>query len=415
MNTTAAIERRPADLARAGFSALRLGRMHQVLGGHVERGELPGLVALVARHGEVHVEAFGTMTTQGGGAMDRDTIFRIASMTKPVSAAAAMILVEECRVRLDDPVDRFLPELANRGVLKRIGGPLDDTVPANRPVTLRDLLTLRMGIGHLMLPTNTYPIQQALKERGLLQGPPHPRTMPTPDEWMHGVGTLPLMYQPGERWMYDLGLDVLGVLIARASGQPLETFMRERLFEPLGMKDTGFHVPPEKHGRLPGCYYADPATGALAPYDEPGAMSEWSSPPPFPSAAGGLVSTADDYLAFCAMMINKGRHGSQRILSRPSVDVMTSDQLTPEQRTSAPIFFGDDNTWGFGMSVATRRSDLANVPGRFGWTGGLGTSAYTDPAEGVVGILLTQCLMSSPQAPEVFRDFWTCAYQAIDD
>ncbi len=391
------------------FSKTRLDRMHSVMAGFVERGELPGLVTLVSRGDEVHVDAIGMKTRGGSDPMLRDTLFRIASMSKPVTAAAAMILVEECRLRLDDPVDPFLPELADRKVLKRPDGPLDDTVPAKRPISLRDLLTLRLGLGHIMDPAaGEWPIRKALTEQQLLLGPPKPRDLPSTDEWIRRVGTLPLMYQPGERWMYDLGIDILGVLIERAAGQPFETFLKERLFNPLGMKDTGFSVPEGKLDRLPGCYQGDQV------YDDP-RDSQWSRPPAFASGSGGLVSTADDYLAFCRMMLNKGRHGSERILSRPSVEVMTTDQLTPEQMVGADLFFGGNSGWGFGMAVYTRRNDLSAVPGRFGWTGGLGTAGYTDPREDLIGILMTQLLMDSPQAPHIFEDFWTSAYQAIDD
>ncbi|HEX5502651.1 MAG TPA: serine hydrolase domain-containing protein [Thermomicrobiales bacterium] len=400
-------------MSAGGLSRARLGRLHDVLAGYVERGEVPGLVALVSRHGETHVEALGALTP-GGAPMRRDTIFRIASLSKPIAAVAALILVEECKLRLDDPVDRLLPELADRRVLKRLDGPLDDTVPARRAITLRDLLTLRLGLGHIMAPVSAYPIRQALDALQLLLGPPQPQAPPAPDEWLRRVGTLPLMHQPGERWLYDLGLDVLGVLLARAAGQPLEIFLRERIYAPLGMRDTGFSVPAARLDRLPGCYRGNPATGALDVYDDAG-DSQWSRPPAFPSAAGGLVSTADDYLAFYQMLLNKGRYGQGRILSRPAVELMTTDQLTPAQKAGAELFLGDNSGWGFGVAVTTRRDDLAATPGRFGWTGGLGTSAYADPTEGLIGILMTQRLMDGPEPPRVFRDFWTSAYQAIDD
>lgn len=399
-------------MSASGLSTVRLGRMREVLTGHVARGDLPGLVALVARRGEVHVEAIGTTEAGGGGPMRRDAIFRIASVTKPVTAAAAMILVEECRLRLDDPVDELLPELADRKVLRRPDGPLDDTVPAQRPITLRDLLTHRMGLGAVMAPPGEYPIQRAMEEAGLSPGP---EAAPIgPDEWMKRLGNLPLVHQPGEKWMYHTGSDVLGVLMARATGQPLEEFLDERLFGLLGMKDTGFHVPADKLGRLPAAYRPDPETGALVLDDHP-RRTRWARPPAFLSAAGGLVSTADDLLAFCTMMLNKGRHGGERILSRPSVELMTTDQLTEEQKAENAVFFGGGSGWGLGVSVVTRRNDLAAVPGRFGWTGGTGTSVYTDPAEELIGILLTQRHLTSPMPPAVFRDFWTCAYQAIDD
>jgi CubicO group peptidase (beta-lactamase class C family) len=396
------------------LSNARLARMHDVMAGHVERGDLPGLVTLVSRRGEVHVAAIGMMAIGGSEPMRRDTIFRIASMTKPITAAATMILVEECKLRLDEPVDRLLPELADRKVLKRIDGPLDDTVPAKRSITVRDLLTFRMGFGSVMAPPGTYPIQQAMSDLQIGgDGPPNPSKTPTPDEWIRRLGTLPLMHQPGERWLYHTGSDVLGVLIARVAGQPLEAFLRERIFEPLGMKDTGFNVAAEKLDRLPGCYRRNPETGTLDAYDEAG-DSQWSRLPPFASGGGGLISTVDDYLAFCQMMLDKGRCGRERILSRPSVELMTSDHLTPDQKAGAEIFFGDSKGWGFGVAVTTRRDNLWAV-GRYGWDGGFGTSGYCDPAEELVGILMTQRLMESPQPPRVFVDFWTSAYQAIDD
>lgn len=401
-------------MSHGGFSGARLDRMRDVMASYVERGELPGLVTLVSRHGEVRVEALGTMMAGGVEPMRRDTIFRIASLTKPVVAVAAMILVEECRLRLDEPVDRLLPELAGRRVLKRLDGPLDDTEPAKRPISLRDLLTLRMGLGFIMHPAaGEYPIMKAANERGFLLGPPKPQPLPAPDEWLRRFAELPLMHHPGEKWQYDIGFDVLGVLIARAADQPLEAFLRERLFEPLGMKDTGFSVPDDKLGRLPGCYEWKPAAGALDVYDDAGAGSQWSRPPAFPSAGGGLVSTVDDYLVFCRMMLRKGRHGGERILSRPAVELMTSDQVTPEQR--ADESFGENSSWGFGMGVFTRRDDLPAVPGRFGWAGGFGTSGYSDPSEDLIGILMTQRLMNSPEPPRYYLDFWTLAYQAIDD
>ena len=353
-------------MTTGGFSGTRLGVMREVMAGYAERGE-------------VHVEVYGSKTLGDGDPIRRDTIFRIASMTKAVTAVAAMMLVEECKLRLDDPVDRLLPELTDRRVLKRLEGPLDDTIPAHRPITLRDLLTFRMGFGIPMAPPGTYPIQTAMSELLLGQGPPRPQTPPPPDEWIRRLGTLPLMHQPGERWMYHTGSDVLGVLIARASGLPLETFFRERIFEPLGMMDTAFSVPAAKIDRLATSYWTQPETGELEVYDP--AEGEWSSAPAFPSGGAGLVSTIDDYLAFGQMLQSHGKHGSERILSRPSVEMMTTDQLTQEQKATsgfAPRFF-DSHGWGFGVSIVTRREELAGSIGTFGWAGGLGTSWCTDP------------------------------------
>jgi CubicO group peptidase (beta-lactamase class C family) len=393
------------------LSKARLARLRAVMNGHVASGRVPGLVALVARRGAIHVEAIGTRTASGSDAVRRDTIFRIASMTKPIAAAAAMILVEECKLRLDDPVDPFLPELANRKVLKRIDGPLDDTVPAERPITLRDLLTFRMGVGLALPFPGRYPIQKAIQEAGVAPGPnPAPFG---PDEWMKRLGALPLIHQPGEVWMYHTGSDVLGVLIARASGQTLGDFLRERLFEPLGMRDTGFHVPPEKMDRLSDAFVGDFTTGALTLHD-PAKGGLWSHPPAFQSGGAGLVSTADDYYAFCRMLLNKGQAAGGRILSRPSVELMITDQLTPEQK-AGPHDILNGRGWGFGLGVVTRRDDLPEVPGRFGWDGGLGTSGWSDPAEDLVGVLMTSRAMDSPNPPAHFRDFWTCAYAAIGD
>jgi CubicO group peptidase (beta-lactamase class C family) len=403
-------------MSDGGLSRIRLGRMHEVMAGFVERKELPGLVTLVFRRGEVHVDAIGKTSIDGQKPMRRDTIFRIASMSKPVAAAAAMILVEECKLRLDEPVDRLLPELANRKVLKRLEGPLDETVPAKRPITLRDLLTFRMGFGILMVPPGTYPIQKAVDEQVLGQGPPKPSQPPAPDEWIRRLGTLPLMDQPGERWMYHTGSDVVGVLIARASDRPLETFLRERIFEPLGMKDTGFHVPEDKIDRFATSYQPNPKSDALDVYDE-AKGGQWSRAPQFPSAGGGLVSTVDDYLAFSLMMLNQGKHGSERILSRPSVETMTTDQLTPEQKSVTGLISGywSSHGWGFGVSIVTQRTEISSSVGQYGWDGGLGTSWRIDPREQMCGILLTQRAWASPVPPSVCADFWTSAYQAIGD
>jgi CubicO group peptidase (beta-lactamase class C family) len=399
-----------------GLSKARLGRMHDVMAGYVERGEVPGLVTLVSRRGEVHVDAIGMKAVGDSDPMRRDTIFRISSMTKPITAAATMILVEACKLRLDEPVDALLPELAERQVLKRLDGPLDETVTAKRQITVRDLLTFRMGFGQLLAPPDAYPILKAASEQQIGMGPPSPSSMPAPNEWMRRLGRLPLMHQPGEQWLYNTGSDVLGVLIARASGQPLEAFFRERIFEPLDMKDTGFSVPAASLDRLATSYWTNFETGELELYDS-AESGQWSRPPAFPSGAGGLVSTIDDYLAFGQMMLSYGKHASSSILSRLSVELMTTDQLTPEQKAVSGLVPGyfDSHGWGFGMSVVTRRDDVAAVPGRYGWDGGLGTSWYSDPREAMVIILMTQCAWTSPSPPDVCLDFWTSAYQAIDD
>ena len=387
--------------------------MHEVLSGYIERKEMPGLVALVSHHEDVHIEALGTLTFNQSAPMRTDTIFRIASLAKPVTAVAAMILIEECKLRLDESIEPWIPELANRQVLRSLSSSLDDTVSARRPITVRDLLTFRMGFGSVMAPPDTYPIQRSIREYQIGgDGPPRPSQAPTAEEWIRRLGSLPWIAQPGERWLYHVSSDVLGVLISRVTGQSLGAFMRERIFDPLGMKDTAFYAPSEKIDRLAGSYFFNQKTKTVDLYDDP-ANSDWGSPPPSESAGGGLVSTVDDYFVFCRMLLNKGQHREVQLVSRTAVELMTSDQLTPEQRMGAELFFGNFSSWGFVMSVDIRRDDLFHNPGRFGWTGGLGTTAYTDPAENMIGMLFTQRMMDSPEPPKVFNDFWTLAYSAL--
>lgn len=395
------------------LSAAGLRHMHDLMFGYVERGEIPGLVTFVSRRDETHVDALGTRSIGGTGsqAVRRDTIFRIASMTKPITAVAAMMLVEESTLRLDEPVDRLLPELANRKVLKRVDGPLDDTVPAKRPITVRDLLTFQLGLGLLPAPPDTHPIVKAMQE--LQVGvTPFPAEMPhPPDEWMRRLGTLPLIYQPGESWLYHTGSDVLGVLIERAARQPLETFFCDRIFEPLGMKDTGFSVPVSKRNRFVSCYSFNPQTKKLDLTDPPD--GQWSQSPIFPSAAGGLVSTVDDYFVFARMIVNKGAFGPKHLVSASSIDVMTTNQLTPEQQQMGQLILRQNTGWGFGVSVLTKPDGLATRAGRYGWTGGLGSSWWNDPNEGLIAIILTDRTFESPDPPNVIKDFWKSAYMAV--
>jgi CubicO group peptidase (beta-lactamase class C family) len=235
-----------------------------------------------------------------------------------------------------------------------------------------------------------------------------------PDELMKRYGSLPLLYQPGERWLYNSGTEILSVLIARVAGTTFGEFLRDRIFAPLDMKDTAFSVPEAKRNRFATSYIRDHATQKLNVFDDP-VTGKFSSPPVFENGSAGLVSTSDDFNAFAQMMLNGGRLGNERILSRPSVELMTTDQLTPEQKLGSEIFFGDNRGWGMGLSVFTRRDNLCHVPGRFGWDGGYGTSWYSDPKENLTGILLTQRMTDSPQPPRALVDFWTLAYQAIDD
>jgi CubicO group peptidase (beta-lactamase class C family) len=403
-----------------GFSSKRLARVRDVLERQVDAGYVPGAVTVVARRGEVHIEAVGTLAFAGAGAgtpMAADTIWRTGSMSKPIVAACALTLVEDGTLRLDDPVDRFLPELADMTVLADPDGPLADTVPAQRPITLRDLLTFTFGTGMVRAEPGTVPIADALNAL-------HADPQPPPDEWMARLGALPLVAQPGERWLYHTAADVTGVLIARATGMSFGDALRERVCEPLGMKDTAFSVGTESIGRLATAYQRDEVTGDLTIEDGPDGY--WSQPPAFESGGGGIVSTASDYLAFATALLAGGTHNGMRILSRPSVTLMTSDHLTPVQKTTSgfgPRYF-DDLGWGFGMSVRTQRPHTGPPPGvsypwaasvgSYGWPGYYGTGWCNDPAEDLTTIFMIQRAPGSSRLP-ILQDFWTAAYAAIDD
>lgn len=367
-----------------------LDRLRDAMTARVAKGELPGMVTLIAHGDDVHVDAIGVMGFGSDEPMRRDTIFRITSMTKPVLALATMMLVDDGALALDEPVDRLLQELAHRKVLKRIDGPLDETVPARRPITVEDLLTFRMGHGLIFEPTfdPPYPIVIAAKDLELVMGPPDPRTPHDPDEWLRRFATLPLMYQPGERWQYNTGSLVLSVLVARASRQPLADFFKTRIFEPLDMKETGFSMPVEQTGRLPSQYMTNFQTGKMEVQTQSG-PSVWTRSPAFPSGAAGLVSTADDYLQFARLLLNEGVHRNQRLLSQELVRLMTTNHLTPEQMAGGGPVLGGQG-WGFGMAVATAPDEVSPIAGRYGWNGGYGTYWFNDPTEGLVAIAMTQ-------------------------
>jgi CubicO group peptidase (beta-lactamase class C family) len=383
--------------------------LRDVLGRLVDSGFVPGAIAVIARHGEVHTEAVGNLAFEGEGStmpMAVDTICRMGSMTKPIVAACAMTLVEDGTLRLDDPVDDLLPELANMRVLADPNGPLDETVPADRPITLRDLLTYRLGTGMVPAEPGTVPIADALDALDRDEGP---------DKWIRRLGALPLVYQPGERWMYDISANVPVVLIARATGKPFSEALRERICEPLGMKDTGFCVSAENLGRLSTAYERDDVDGKAFVDDPPDGY--WSRPPVFESGGGGLVSTANDYLAFASAFLAGGVHNGERVLARPTVTLMTSDHLTPLQRTVSgfrPGYF-DEFGWGFGMSVRDRRTRLGPSVGSYGWSGYYGTAWYNDPAEDMATVVILQRAHAGDQTLPMWQDIWTSIYQAIDD
>ena len=384
----------------------RMNRLREVLAGHAAGGGV-GLTWALDRGGETLVDAVGTTEPGGSDPVRRDTIFRISSMTKPVTAVAALVLVEECRLRLDDPVDDLLPELADRRVLADPAGPLTETVPAVRPITVRDLLTFRLGLGMDFAASHPQPVLAAMAELGVGAGPPAPGHLPPPDEWIARLGTLPLAHQPGERWLYHTGAEVLGVLVSRAAGQPLEAFMQERIFDPLGMRDTGFSVPPASLDRFGACYGMDPTD----PYDP--RDGQWATPPAFANGGDGLVSTIDDFLAFARMLRARGAYDGGRLLARPTVETMTTNQIGDV--TGAGPDPSGASGWGFGLRVQLVRADPSRPVGSYGWDGGLGSSWANDPAEGLIGIIMTNQMWTSPSPPAVCRDFWTSAYAAIDD
>jgi CubicO group peptidase (beta-lactamase class C family) len=363
-------------------------KLDDIIEAAVARGDAPGVVAAVGRGDEGYVAAAGVMAV-GGPPMQPDTLFRISSMTKPVTAAVVLSLAEDGAIRLDEPVDRLLPELANRRVLRRPDGPLTDTIAAERAVTARDLLTFTWGFGMqgaMFMAPGPWPIVSAVAERELGSfGPPQPDTTPEPDTFMGRLSELPLLAQPGERWLYSAGSQVLGVLAARAAGAPFEDVMRERVLAPLGMDDTAFYA--GDTGRLATAY--ERRDGELAVSDPPD--GQWSRPPRFPDGAGGLVSTAEDLLRFGRMLL---RPGGNPVLTAGTVAEMTRDQLTPAQRANVwPGFsFLDDRGWGYGVSV---------TEWGYTWDGGLGTSWSNIGDQDLTVVVLTQRAADEAGLPAV--------------
>ncbi|MFF5011992.1 serine hydrolase domain-containing protein [Streptomyces sp. NPDC001165] len=372
--------------------------LHDTLRRYVDDGTVPGAVALVARGDEVEVVTVGHADVGGSAPMARDSLFRIASITKPVTAAAVLMLIEDGRIGLDDPVDEWLPELAKPMAVRTPASPPDDLVPAARPITVEDLLSSRAGWG---FPSDfTLPALQALFE--VQKDGRAPQAYPAPDAWLAALARVPLLYQPGEAWLYATCSDLQGVLIARVSGRSLPEFLAERVFEPLGMTDTAFEVPADKRDRFT-TYYRRGAGGTLEVADTPD--GEWSRMPAFPSGGGGLASTADDYLAFVRMLLGAGEANGRRLLSPTSVSRMTSNHLSARQREIGRLFL-EGQGWGYGGQVDVTPGDPWNVPGRYGWVGGTGTTAHLVPATGTITLLLTQVGMADPTPTPLMRDFW---------
>lgn len=372
------------------------------LDAHVGADRVPGAVVAVALGDDVHVETAGRLTV-GGPPVRRDSLFRIASTTKTLTTAVALSLVDEGRLHLDEPVDRLLPELADRRVLRAMDAPLADTVPADRPITVRQLMTFTFGFGmavEMFGADEPWPIVRAVEEAGLhTLGPPQPHGPPDPDTWMARLGALPLMAPPGARWLYNTGASALGVLVARAAGAALPDVCSERLLAPLHMTDTAFFT--TDTDRLATAYRPTPE--GLEVWDPPDGA--WSGPPAFPDGAAGLVSSADDLLAFADVV----RRGGAGVLSGPAVAEFTRDQLTAAQRRGVEPFLGG-RSWALGQAVAVdgpRR-------GAVGWDGGLGTSWLVDPARDLVVIVLTQRMFETASLPAVHVDVQAAVYDAVD-
>lgn len=346
----------------------------------VEDGRYPGMAALVRRAGEDTVfDAIGRRDLSRELPFERGTILRLASMTKPITSAATMMLAEEGRLALDDPLARWLPEAAHLAVLRTPQSELDDVVPLDRPPTLFNLMTHTAGFAWgkgLDLP-----ICHALDAAtGTTPFVPYDA-----DNLVARVCALPLICQPGSRWHYSNGSDLLGVVVARAGGQVLPEFLHDRIFGPLGMADTGFDVPAKDRDRFAVGYGRDGA--GFAVHDDP-LTGFWTSPPVFPAGGGGLVSTLDDYMAFARMLLA----GGGGLLSGESVRLMTTSRLTPDQlRPLDPrVDFLRGQGFGLGLSVALSAKPGLRSAGSFSWPGGYGTTWFADPARDLVAVLATQ-------------------------
>jgi len=386
---------------------MSIAQLLEHLQAHVSQGQPPGLVALLAHGKERHVFPLGEMAI-GGRPVTRDAIFRIASMTKPITAVAAMMLVEEGKLRLEDSIEGIAPELAKRRVLKRRDGPLDDTVAARRAITLEDVLSFRLGRGIDFNPQS--PFVQAVAAKDLPGfGMPNPWWPGDNDTFLRELGQLPLQAQPGEQWLYTLGSNVLGVLVSRVAGKPLDVVFQERIFGPLGMNDTNFLVPEGKQDRLITGYVND--NGKLAPF-EPW-NGAYSKRPTFMAGDSGLVSTADDYGTFARFMLSGTDSAGHRLLKAATLKAMTTNRLTRGQIKEGELILGPGRGWGLGLGAYVMANGYGIRSGSYGWDGGFGTSWFNDPGKDLSAILLTQRVFDSPDPPAVHKSFWQDANNAL--
>jgi CubicO group peptidase (beta-lactamase class C family) len=364
----------------------------------VAAGRFPGYAAAIRIGEHTHVRVGGRRAIEPDAPpMTDDTLFRIASLTKPMGAALTLSLVQDGVLSLDDPASRWLPELESPRVLAAPDAPLDDTVPAERPITVRHLLTFTAGWGAVLQPS---PLQAAMFERGVFPGPTIPEM--SGDEFVARVAELPLVFQPGDGWLYDTPMDVLGVLLARAAGKPLSALFSERVTGPLGMRETSFWT--THTDRLTTAYR--PGPDGLEVRDPPDGA--FAKPPPMEELGSGLVSTAGDVLMFFSAMAV----GGAPVLTAESVDAMTSDALTERQRDAGHPIIPDGASWGYGCAVDLEAREPWMSPGRWGWNGGTGTTAYADPVRNTVCVLLTQREMAGAEDGPEF--FWTGVARAAE-
>ncbi|SDS45465.1 CubicO group peptidase, beta-lactamase class C family [Opitutus sp. GAS368] len=390
------------DAAAAGFSPERLERVHRLVQGYVDDGKYAGAITLIARDGRiVDARAYGWRDTAKKLPMERDTLFYIFSLTKMTIAVTTLTLWEEGRFNLDDPVATYLPEFKSMKVITGGTAENPELVDA-RPITIRHLLTHTAGFAY---DWNAAPLLKPSYEKADLFGI---ATMP---EFAQALAKIPLHHQPGDAFLYGASYDVLGYLIEKLTGQPLETAMRERVFAPLGMPDTSFVVPPEKRSRL-AKVHRHAADGHLEP-TAPGTivLAATGERTVFPSGSGGLVSTIDDFARFAQMLLNRGELGGVRILSPKTVAFMTTDHLT--QIKTPTLFMGPAGTYGLGVGVwgAGGGSDSPGSAGRFGWTGAATTYCNIDPQEGTVAMVFAQHFPYDEHG--LFPRFSTAFYQSI--
>ncbi len=403
---------RPED---AGMSSARLARIDGWMDRWIASGRLPGLSVAISRRGRtVYSRVAGLRDVERGAPMTEDTIVRIYSMTKPLTSVALMMLYEEGRFQLDDPVGTVLPTFRNQRVLTTGNALKYDSVPAMRDITYRDLLTHTSGLGFGFMVN--HPVDAIYNAKGVdfvwVNG--RPANPPSLEQMTDLAGTMPLMAQPGRAWNYSIATDVIGRLVEIHGGMPFDRFMAERVIAPLGMVDTGFHVPEASRARFAANYV--PNAGGMKLFDDP-EKSQYLVPPPFASGAGGLVSTAGDYMRFCRMMLGGGTLDGVRLLGRKTVELMTMNHLGGDMAAMGTPRFSESNYEGIGFGLGfsimldPARAQIIGSPGEYAWGGAASTAFWCDPKEDMAVVLLTQLLPSSTYP--IRKELRVLAYQAI--